>query len=684
MSLTSSPGASQVHVTDARSRSTHTNPVIVFDATTQEEAALRIYANAEASDNPVSSEVASHIGGQGNLLCRKCDAGGTDREKESNDGFEKLFSPGNLRNKDAIIEQLIHQIFEACSGVAKRVQTSQTETGVKDTYTQYFIEKIIDEARTLRDMQPEMTLDEVQQFLWAKHEPNMKEMLSPFLTLEGFDPSQDTPIELLHTILLGLVKYAWHPTHTKWNTKQKQTYALRLQATNRDGLSVHPIRANYVMQYANSLIGRQLKTIIQTAVFHVHDLISETNLEQYLADVQVAIANVLDVFAGMDPSKLLEKIKLHLLNHICKDIRRFGPLLNEMTESFECFNAIFRACSVLSNHLAPSRDIANQFGDLEGFKHRLTGGWWADDEGGWIRAGTGVRDFMQTRPMLQTLLGWSDPEGLAPGTIKLAPLPAGCRHRPEVNLLETDAAHALNLGTYEDTTRWLRCTSAVSQSSDECFLQSWIYADSPIDGQPITGRIAGIFARGMPNAEEAIAVLDVYHVSSQRHDVYGMPVLIRRQGEAQSVIVLVKNLKFKYNVQHDCANGRCSPSGARPRMQERRATTIMEDFIEHGELDHWIINTLSFHNAHLIRDMLPRSLWAPIALHEDREVKHIEFATALREQRHTKRAAQKAKAEAKKAANQAERDNGMANGEPSRPRKRKRQSGVDIGMDIDT
>ena len=79
-------------------------------------------------------------------------------------------------------------------------------------------------------------------------------------------------------------------------------------------------------------------------------------------------------------------------------------------------------------------------------------------------------------------------------------------------------------------------------------------------------------------------------------------------------------------------------------MQERVESGLVKSYIEHQPLERFVINTHAFHNAHLLRATLPRSLVAPILLHQDRQAKHIEIAGSLRATQEAKRTATKARA----------------------------------------
>ncbi|KAF8147962.1 hypothetical protein K438DRAFT_1625825, partial [Mycena galopus ATCC 62051] len=323
-------------------------------------------------------------------------------------------------------------------GVAKRVQELQTQTGVKDVYTQYWIDIILARATQMRREDADISDADIKNELIEWMRDNGEKLFSPFLT-QGFDPAADNPIELLHTILLGAVKYIWHISHTPWSAETNKTYSMRLQATDTDGLSINAIRANYIMQYAGSLISRQFKTVVQTAIFHVHDLVTEDqfiawkavgelsalllvpeirDLVEYQKDLKIAVANVLDIIAQIDTSKIMTKIKYHLLAHIDLDAIRLGPLIGVATEIFESFNAVFRFCSIYSNHLAPSRDIAIPLGQQETVKHQLTEGrWLAKSTGDWQVPGAGVRNFIEKHPILRRLVGWTPEKPLKHGTL---------------------------------------------------------------------------------------------------------------------------------------------------------------------------------------------------------------------------------------------------------------------------
>ncbi|KAJ7715958.1 hypothetical protein B0H16DRAFT_1667025 [Mycena metata] len=633
---------------------THKDPIRVRDAETEETTCVCIHANAGPSDNPMQSEIAGHIGPKGNFFCRKCKVGGTDKDKEENACFHSLFFPGEPRSKEKILTELKNQVKTACSGVAQPIKNTQRDTGIKDTYTQHWIQYLLDEFQRKKQEDPERSSLEIEEELIQWTLDNEDKIHSGFLTVDGFDPTKDTPVEILHTILLGVVKYIWHSSHILWTAEQKQTYSVRLQSTNTDGLTIHAIRAPYIMQYANSLIGRQFKTIAQVNIFHVHGLVTPEqfttwqavgqfaallwvpeirNLDEYIRDVEIAAGNVMDAFAVVDPTKILTKIKLHLLPHTPEDIVAFGPLVGVATEIYEAFNAVFRFCSILSNHLAPSRDIALQLADQEGLKHRLTGGWWPNSEGEWERAGAGVRGFLATRPVLQKLVGWTIETPAVAGSTKLVPLPKRKKGVPRpirsaISLGSTHASQALNSGAYDLSSRWFLCRAVIAASLDECKKDSWVFVKSPITGELITGRIDTILDDGQGTA---VIVLDVFQVLETRHDVFGMPVLARRQGEASFIIVPSLDIRFLYNTQHDCHVAECEATGERPRMQERVESNVMEKFIVHQPVERFIINTHAFHNAHLLRQVLPRALVAPVLLFPEREAKHHELAARLRE-----------------------------------------------------
>lgn len=99
----------------------------------------------------------------------------------------------------------------------------------------------------------------------------------------GVNIHKDTPTEILHTILLGVVKYYWAQTvHILEKNKNFPTFQARLNSISANGLNVPPIQADYMCQYRGGLIGKHFKTISQIMAFAVVDLVPQEVLEAWL------------------------------------------------------------------------------------------------------------------------------------------------------------------------------------------------------------------------------------------------------------------------------------------------------------------------------------------------------------------------------------------------------------------
>ncbi|KAJ7794953.1 hypothetical protein B0H13DRAFT_2245509 [Mycena leptocephala] len=575
----------------------HVDPIKVRDAETHETTRVCIHGNAGPSNNPMQSEISGHIGAKGNHFCRKCEAGGTDKDKETNECFHSLFYSGKPHCKDKILTELKNQVQLACASVAQPIKNTQKDTGVKDAYTQHWIEYLLAQFKQKKDEDPARTTADIEKELIQWTLDNEEKIYSGFLTVKGFDPTKDTPVEILHTILLGVVNI----------------FHVRGLVTDE--------------QFATWRAVGEFAALLWVPEIH--------NLDEYLKDVRIAAGNVMDAFAV-----------LHLLPHTEEDIVAFGPLIG-------AFNAVFWFCSILSNHLAPSRDIALQLADQEALKHRLTGGWWPNSDGEWERAGPGVRAFLESRPTLQRMVGWTIHNPPTPGSAKLVPLPKRQKGVPKpirsaIPLSSTHASQALNSGEYDMSSRWFPCHEVTAASLDECENGSWVFASHLL---------------------QINTILENGGVSKERDSVYGMPILTRRQSETSFIIVpALVHIKFLYNTQHDChaPDIQCEGTGERLRMQERVDSGLTDKFIVHKPVEQYILNTHAFHNAHLVRQVLDRGLIAPIPLFEDRKAKHYELAATLREIKTGKRKRTQEKREAAKKAKKAkEAQKEAAGGEQS-------------------
>ncbi|KAF4584957.1 hypothetical protein EYR40_001783 [Pleurotus pulmonarius] len=398
-------------------------------------------------DNPMQSEFACHIGMRGKYFCRACwvkgsdaldadmpagtsgeqhqsgseagdsgndavsDAGSGDKEaqptsrkprqrkakfKESLrqlvDRVTSFIKVGKLRSKPETVASLRSQFTQASiPGSTTRVKAMRTQSGIKDTYQLHFVEQLL---QSVKGKQGESAK---QAAIDAKLDSFPSNITSPVWRINGLDPHQDTPVEILHVILLGFVKYFWRDLVQNQLKNKKKELALletRLSCFDVSGLGISPIAGSTLVQYSGSLTGRDFRVIAQVAPFVAYDLVSPdcfaawvslsklipliwqpqiSDIDAFIALLRQEINNFLLCTARWT-ARWFNKPKFHILVHLPDHIQRFGPAILFATEAFESFNAIIRAKSVHSNRHAPSRDIAQAFAQGNRIRHLLSSG----------------------------------------------------------------------------------------------------------------------------------------------------------------------------------------------------------------------------------------------------------------------------------------------------------------------
>ena len=233
------------------------------------------------------------------------------------------------------------------------------------------------------------------------------------MLVKGVDIHKDIPTKILHTILLGIVKYWWGQSiHIIEKSKQMMLLQMQLASLDTSNLGSYSFNAEYICTYKGALIGKHFKILAQVMPFIVYDMVPQAvlngwitigrlvvllwhvrilDVEEYIAHLTHVINDFLNITAQCVPSIIIQKPKFHFLVHLPMYICRFGPAVLYSMEHYESFNHVFCLSLIHSNQKAPSRDTCNWFAKHDAIKHITSGGFWFDKAiGKWCQAGSEI------------------------------------------------------------------------------------------------------------------------------------------------------------------------------------------------------------------------------------------------------------------------------------------------------
>ncbi len=95
---------------------------------------------------------------------------------------------------------------------------------------------------------------------------------------------QNTSTEILHMILLEVVKYFWEQTiFIMKQDKSMDTFQTHLRLLSSSELKDPDLHTEYVCRYSRSLIGKHFKSLTQVMPFLVYDLMSSAVLDALMS-----------------------------------------------------------------------------------------------------------------------------------------------------------------------------------------------------------------------------------------------------------------------------------------------------------------------------------------------------------------------------------------------------------------
>ncbi|KAG1824214.1 hypothetical protein EV424DRAFT_1320857, partial [Suillus variegatus] len=653
--VTSSPHAAPMELMHAMKESISAaadSGIFAWDCKFDEEVMLVPEGLFLAGDNPMQAEECSHAGLNCNYFCRTCHVGGTKEYKESEAGYVSLFTEGTPRTPEETTSQVLKQFETAlCSGATGKVVAAVSTTGIRDSTSSSIINTLVEMGKKLRKRdvgQPALPESEVR----AKLEEELLDILqgrthrdaiNPLLGMNNINVHMDTPTEILHTVLLGVVKYFWGQTaFVLEKAKLLTRFQTRLDSLDRDGLNAPSLNADYICHYKGGLIGKHFKSLAQVMPFVVYDLVPKSvldgwtligelvvliwhtkidNTEHYLAKLARTISDFLNVTAQCAPSILISKPKFHFLVHLPAYIRRFGPAIIFSTERYESFNHVFRLTCIYNNRQAPSRDTCMTFVRNDTAKHIATGGYWYDTHTErWVHGGPQVLTYLEHHPEQARLLGIPDQKLADPGMANPA-----IHSQTDSAMIGTGRIIVTDQSKHEavlwqatrcadifkknglkspPSSEYYQGTSVVTSEHETSQLGGHVIFRDALEKTRI-GRIREILIATAPGHSVAFVALQTFSFMPARHPLLHLPCLLLTDEE---LIVSGTDIICIANVQHNCLDAKCTELTTKHLWQERTQTDRTASVVKHQISPQYLLNMFSIHNYQHLCSLLPESL----------------------------------------------------------------------------
>ncbi|POV97845.1 hypothetical protein PSTT_14804 [Puccinia striiformis] len=558
-----------------------------YDCTLGEEVLIVSTVLCFLADSPMHAEITSTPMPANSLHpCRACDLASPARKDKPTMEYVRQFfminpdgSPGKNETRSwSKIKDMCHSIWTHSKTPRSKTTTLAmfTELGVRDSINKELLERqwaiaakkeqaSASDAQFLKDVKKQ---DEVCKDL----------LFNPFFTLSGFDGCRDTPVELLHVFLLGVVKYMTRDFMNKLKPAQVALVMARYQSFCTDALNIPSLQAYYMTRHFSNFVGKEFKIVLQAAPFVFFEYMSEPQRDLWRALCQLSPL----VFQThiKDMSAYQQALQDHTYVGFCSKSLRVQPTClprrsSKVTTQYSAMRPIH------SNRRSLGHDIAVTFANFRIIRHILAGGYFWD-----------------------TIKNWSPQVG----SRKVLP---DARVTPPADLAEFLRGYELN-----------QIGDINLNSKDKIVAGTFILYRFPGPVAAIgIARVDYLWEARSGTSVRMYLLLSLF-AKGQVDNFYGMRA-IRRTGRRKFVGIEVRIPSFaRYlvaevlaidnfglcqciaaciNVQHNCHRRNCAVSWTRGVQVERRDTNIRVAEMAHVDDNDYIVNGASLSSVDVQR-----------------------------------------------------------------------------------